>query len=180
MDPAHEAPVASDSAKAQAPDHGVDQAHVLDVAAHLVPQLVLFRRDIHANPELSRAEFRTTAAVAAQLERAGLAPRVRPVGSGLVCDIVPAGSEKLPFLAFRADLDALPIEEANDLEFRSRVPGVMHACGHDLHATIVLGAGLTLAELARRGGGGRAGGGVFPPHRPPPDGGGAAPPPPTP
>ena len=151
MDPAHEAPVASDSAKAQAPDHGVDQAHVLDVAAHLVPQLVLFRLDIHANPELSRAEFRTTAAVAAQLERAGLAPRVRPVGSGLVCDIVPAGREKLPFLAFRADLDALPIEEANDLEFRSRVPGVMHACGHDLHTTVVLGTGLALAELARSG-----------------------------
>jgi amidohydrolase len=146
MDQAHEVPVASDSAPA------TDQyAHVLDVAGHLVPELVLFRRDLHAHPELSRAEFRTTAAIAARLERAGLAPRVRSVGSGLVCDIVPAGSEKLPFLAFRADIDALPVEEANELEFRSRVPGVMHACGHDVHTAVVLGAGLTLAEMARAG-----------------------------
>jgi amidohydrolase len=146
MDQAHGAPVASD------PAPQTDQyAHVLDVAGHLVPELVLFRRDLHAHPELSRAEFRTTAALATRLEQAGLAPRVRGVGSGLVCDIVPAGSEKLPFLAFRADIDALPVEEANDLEFRSRVPGVMHACGHDVHAAVVLGAGLTLAEMARAG-----------------------------
>ena len=149
MDLAHEAPVASDSAPAT--DQHAHVVDVLDVAGHFVPELVLFRRDLHANPELSRAEFRTTAAIAARLERAGLAPRVRGVGTGLVCDIVPAGSEKLPFLAFRADTDALPVEEANELEFRSRVPGVMHACGHDLHTTVVLGAGLALAEMARAG-----------------------------
>ncbi|MEY9935539.1 amidohydrolase [Catenulispora sp. GP43] len=149
MDQAHEAPVASDSAPAS--DQHAHVSDVLDVAGHLVPELVLFRRDLHANPELSRAEFRTTAAIAARLERAGLAPRVRGVGTGLVCDIVPAGSEKLPFLAFRADIDALPVEENNELEFRSRVPGVMHACGHDVHTAVVLGAGLTLAELARAG-----------------------------
>ncbi|NUR28287.1 MAG: amidohydrolase [Catenulispora sp.] len=146
MDLAHEAPVASDSAPA------TDQhTHVLDIAGHLVPELVLFRRDLHANPELSRAEFRTTAAIAAKLERAGLSPRVRGVGSGLVCDIVPPGTAKLPFLAYRADIDALPVEETNELEFRSRVPGVMHACGHDIHTAVVLGTGLTLAELARSG-----------------------------
>ena len=149
MDLAHEVPVASDSAPAT--DQHAHVVDVLDVAGHLVPELVLFRRDLHANPELSRAEFRTTAAIAARLERAGLAPRVRGVGTGLVCDIVPAGSEKLPFLAFRADIDALAVEETNELEFRSRVPGVMHACGHDLHTTVVLGAGLTLAEMARAG-----------------------------
>ena len=149
MDQAHEVPVASDSAPA--PDTTEQHTHVLDVAGHLMPELVLFRRDLHAHPELSRAEFRTTAAIAARLERSGLAPRVRGVGSGLVCDIVPKGSEKLPFLAFRADLDALPVEENSELEFRSRVPGVMHACGHDIHAAVVLGAGLTLAELAREG-----------------------------
>jgi amidohydrolase len=149
MDLAHEAPVASDSAPAT--DQHAHVVDVLDAAGHLVPELVLFRRDLHANPELSRAEFRTTAAIAARLERAGLAPRVRGVGTGLVCDIVPAGREKLPFLAFRADIDALPVEEDNELEFRSRVPGVMHACGHDLHTTVVLGAGLTLAEMARAG-----------------------------
>ncbi|GAA1972750.1 amidohydrolase [Catenulispora subtropica] len=154
MDLAHEAPVASDSAPSlhPAPTPAPDQhTHVLDIAGHLVPELVLFRRDLHANPELSRAEFRTTAAIAAKLERAGLSPRVRGVGSGLVCDIVPPGTEKLPYLAFRADIDALPIEENNELEFRSRVPGVMHACGHDVHTAVVLGTGLTLAELARAG-----------------------------
>ncbi|ACU69716.1 amidohydrolase [Catenulispora acidiphila DSM 44928] len=151
MDLAHEAPVASDSAPAPAPDSSGQHPHVLDVAGHLVPELVLFRRDLHANPELSRAEFRTTAAIAARLERAGLAPRVRGVGTGLVCDIVPAGAEKLPFLAFRADIDALPVEESNELDFRSRVPGVMHACGHDVHTAVVLGAGLTLVEMARAG-----------------------------
>ena len=149
MDQAHQAPVASDSASAS--DQHAHVSDVLDVVGHLVPELVLFRRDLHANPELSRAEFRTTAAIAARLERAGLAPRVRGVGTGLVCDIVPAGSEKLPFLAFRADIDALPVEEANELDFRSRVPGVMHACGHDVHTAVVLGAGLALAELARAG-----------------------------
>jgi amidohydrolase len=162
MDLAHEAPVASDSAPApattpvptpaSAPASVPDQhTHVLDIAGQLVPDLVLFRRDLHANPELSRAEFRTTAAIAARLEHAGLRPRVRSLGSGLVCDVVPRGFEKLPFLALRADLDALPIEEDNDLEFRSRVPGVMHACGHDIHTAVVLGAGLVLAELARAG-----------------------------
>ncbi|MFL6110357.1 MAG: amidohydrolase [Catenulispora sp.] len=148
MDLAHEAPVGSDSAHTPASDQ---HTHVLDVAGHFVPDLVLFRRDLHANPELSRAEFRTTAAIAAKLERAGLSPRVRSVGSGLVCDIVPAGAEKLPFLALRADIDALPVEENNELEFRSRVPGVMHACGHDIHTAVVLGAGLVLAELNRSG-----------------------------
>ena len=122
---------------------------VARVAEHLAPDLVAFRRDLHAHPELSRGEYRTTGQIAARLEAAGLAPRVRPNGTGLVCDIVPRGSEKLPFLAFRADIDALPIEEDNDLEFRSRTPGVMHACGHDVHTTVVLGAGLVLAELAR-------------------------------
>ena len=122
---------------------------VARVAEHLAPDLVAFRRDLHAHPELSRGEYRTTGQIAARLEAAGLAPRVRPNGTGLVCDIVPRGSEKLPFLAFRADIDALPIEEDNDLEFRSRTPGVMHACGHDVHTTVVIGAGLVLAELAR-------------------------------
>jgi amidohydrolase len=124
---------------------------VARVAEHLAPDLVAFRRDLHAHPELSRGEYRTTGQIAARLEAAGLTPRVRPDGTGLVCDIVPRGSEKLPFLAFRADIDALPIEEDNDLEFRSRTPGVMHACGHDVHTTVVLGAGLVLAELARAG-----------------------------
>jgi amidohydrolase len=123
-------------------------SHVLEIAERHAPGLVAFRRDLHAHPELSRAEFRTTEAIAAALSRAGLAPRVRPAGTGVVCDIVPPGTEKLPFLAFRADIDALPVEEANDLEFRSRTPGVMHACGHDIHTAVVLGTGLVLAEMA--------------------------------
>ena len=148
MDLASTAPVVSDSA----PVNPMDQhAHVLGMTAHLVPELIRFRRDLHAHPELSRAEFRTTAVIAERLRQAGLSPRVRSAGTGLVCDIVPKGGEKLPFLAFRADIDALPIEEAHDLEFSSRTPGIMHACGHDIHTAVVLGTGLVLADLAREG-----------------------------
>ena len=148
MDLASGAPVSTEPAPFNATD-----LHLLGdgLANALVPELVAFRRDLHAHPELSRGEFRTTARIADALTAAGLRPRIREAGTGLVCDIVPRGAEKLSYLAFRADIDALPIEEANDLEFRSRTPGVMHACGHDVHATVVLGTGLALAELARRG-----------------------------
>ncbi|WP_431948903.1 M20 family metallopeptidase [Actinacidiphila sp. bgisy167] len=113
-------------------------------------ELVAFRRDLHMNPELGRQEFRTTAAVKARLEQAGLSPRVLPGGTGLVCDIGATDPER-PRLALRADLDALPIPDTKRVEYRSTVPGRAHACGHDVHTTVVLGAGLVLAELEREG-----------------------------
>jgi len=118
----------------------------------LESELIAFRRDLHAHPELSRREHRTTAAVADRLEAAGFAVRLLPV-SGLVADL---GAEHPAYrVALRADLDALPVPEATGLPFTSTVSGVCHACGHDVHTSAVLGAGLLLkareGELLARG-----------------------------
>jgi amidohydrolase len=109
--------------------------------------LVKVRREIHSHPELARAEHRTTALIADALEAAGLRPAVLPGGAGLWCDI----GEQPPAVALRADLDALPIPDTKSVPYRSTVDGVAHACGHDVHTTVVLGAGLALAGLAARG-----------------------------
>ncbi|MEU5612019.1 amidohydrolase [Streptomyces sparsogenes] len=118
-------------------------------------ELIAFRRDIHMHPELGNREFRTTAAIKARLEQAGLTPRVLPTGTGLVCDIGAASGAgegaALPMLALRADIDGLPIPDTKSVPYRSTVPDRAHACGHDVHTTVVLGAGLVLAELAREG-----------------------------
>ena len=116
--------------------------------ADLRDELVGIRRDIHAHPELGRTEVRTTALVADRLRAAGLEPHLLP-GSGLVCDIGPgpatSGHQRI---ALRADLDALPVLDATGLPWASTSRGVAHACGHDVHTTAVLGAGLLLAQLA--------------------------------
>jgi amidohydrolase len=104
-------------------------------------ELIAFRRDLHAHPELGRQEHRTTAAVLARLTRAGLAPRVLDVGTGVVCDIGLAG----PLVLLRADIDALPLADAKAVPYRSTVAGVCHACGHDVHTTVLVGAALALA-----------------------------------
>ncbi|RDG35952.1 amidohydrolase [Streptomyces corynorhini] len=125
-------------------------------------ELIAFRRDMHMHPELGNQEFRTTAALKSRLERAGLAPRVLSTGTGLVCDIgIPraAGAGQgsadgggRPMLALRADIDALPIPDTKTgVPYRSTVPDRAHACGHDVHTAAVLGAGLVLADLDRRG-----------------------------
>jgi amidohydrolase len=117
--------------------------------------LIAFRRDIHTHPELGFHELRTTARIVEQLRAAGLNPRVLPGKAGLICDIDPiAGSAADPAmgrLALRADIDALPIRESAELPFRSTIDGISHACGHDVHTTAVLGAGIFLAEQARAG-----------------------------
>ena len=111
-------------------------------------ELVAFRRDLHAHPEPGYAEFRTTERIRARLTKAGLRPRILPGGTGLTCDIGPKDG---PMVALRADIDALPLQDEKDMGYRSTVPGVAHACGHDVHTTMVLGAGLFLAELAASG-----------------------------
>ncbi|MFI7411318.1 M20 family metallopeptidase [Streptomyces sp. NPDC049627] len=114
-------------------------------------ELIEFRRDLHMHPELGNQEFRTTAAIKARLEKAGLQPRVLAIGTGLICDIGEPDGER-PMLALRADIDGLPIPDTkSDCPYRSTVPDRAHACGHDVHTTVVLGAGLVLAELHRRG-----------------------------
>lgn len=115
-------------------------------------ELIAFRRDLHMHPELGNQEFRTTAAIKARLERAGLAPRVLDSGTGLICDVGTRNADTPPVLALRADIDALPIPDTKTgVPYRSTVPDRAHACGHDVHTTAVLGAGLVLAGLDRQG-----------------------------
>ncbi|TXL90523.1 amidohydrolase [Streptomyces sp. IB2014 016-6] len=120
-------------------------------------ELIAFRRDMHMHPELGNQEFRTTAALKHRLEQAGLVPRVLNTGTGLFCDIgtrdgATAASGVRPMLALRADIDALPIPDTKaGVAYRSTVPDRAHACGHDVHTTAVLGAGLVLAALDREG-----------------------------
>lgn len=129
-------------------------AEVERLAKAIDDELVVVRRDLHAHPELGRAEVRTTRVVRDRLESAGLRPSVLPTGTGLICD-VPASaggaSPAAPYLALRADIDALSVMDMKDVPYRSTVPGVCHACGHDVHTAVVLGAGLVLAELSARG-----------------------------
>lgn len=104
------------------------------------------RRDLHAHPELSWAEQRTAAEVAKHLEHAGVDTRPMPRG-GLLAEI---GSGPGPLVALRADLDALPVDDRSGDPWASTVPGVAHACGHDVHTTGLLGAGLALQAVADR------------------------------
>lgn len=109
------------------------------------PDVVRWRRHIHAQPELSRQEVNTTELVMAELTAAGLQPRRLPLGTGVVCDF---GPDDGPRIALRADMDALPITEHTGLAFSSTVEGVSHACGHDAHTAILIGVGCLLASLA--------------------------------
>lgn len=115
-------------------------------------ELVSIRRDLHAHPELARTEERTTRVVAERLRAAGLTPHLL-TGSGLWCDIGPSvAASGVRRVALRADLDALPVPDTCGLPWASTHRGVAHACGHDVHTTAVLGAGLALARLAADGG----------------------------
>lgn len=111
---------------------------------NLLPDLIAFRRDLHAHPELSFQEFRTTDKIVARLEAAGLEPR-RLEGTGVVVDV----GEGPIATALRGDIDALPIIEETGLPFASLNHGVTHACGHDVHTACALGAALVLAEQHR-------------------------------
>ena len=110
---------------------------------HHDAELVAFRRHLHAHPEPSGEEHETTRLLAQRLAAAGLAPRVLTSGTGLICDV---GSGPGPVVALRADIDALAMQDLKQTEPRSTRDGVAHACGHDVHTAIVLGAGLHLAE----------------------------------
>ena len=113
-------------------------------------ELVEFRRDLHANPETGYAEHRTTRRVALRLAAAGLRPAILPKGTGLLVDIGTDYSER-SVVALRADLDALPMADEKNVPYASTVPGACHACGHDVHTTVLLGTGLFLAQQAAAG-----------------------------
>jgi amidohydrolase len=111
-------------------------------------ELVDFRRDLHAHPEIGYHEHRTTRKIKLRLEAAGLRPTVLPKGTGLLVDI---GSGTESVVGLRADLDALPLSDEKNVPYRSTVPNACHACGHDVHTTVLLGAGLFLARTAAAG-----------------------------
>ncbi|MGQ0576603.1 MAG: amidohydrolase [Pseudonocardia sp.] len=112
------------------------------LAAHSA-DVIGYRRSLHAFPELARHETRSTELVRHALLAAGLEPRTLRGGTGLICDV--GHGERC--VALRADMDALPLSEDTGLPFSSTVPGVMHACGHDAHTAMLLGAGLALASV---------------------------------
>lgn len=126
-----------------------DYDNVASVSAFtepLIDQLIDFRRELHRNPELSFAEHQTTQRIMETLQAAGLSPQ-RMSDTGAFVDI---GQGPIR-IGFRADIDALPVLEETDLEYSSLVEGVAHACGHDIHTTVMLGVALALNNLNEAG-----------------------------
>ncbi len=113
----------------------------------LTPRLIEIRRHLHSHPELSGQEQQTSAYVAGVLSSSGLQVQQQVGKLGVVGELPGQGSD-LRLLAIRTDMDALPIQELTGLDFASKQPGVMHACGHDVHTTVGLGTAMILAELA--------------------------------
>jgi amidohydrolase len=120
---------------------------IVNRVADLHPEITAWRRDIHAHPELLYEVHRTAALVADKLRSFGCDEVVTGIGrTGVVGIIRGARPGSARTIALRADMDALPIEEANDLAYKSTVPGKMHACGHDGHTAMLLGAARYLTE----------------------------------
>lgn len=117
------------------------------LAKTLTPRLIEIRRHLHSHPELSGQEHQTAAYVAGVLSSSGLQVQQAIGKLGVLGEIQGQGGDPR-CLAIRTDMDALPIQERTDLEFASKLPGVMHACGHDVHTTVGLGAAMVLAEIA--------------------------------
>ena len=120
---------------------------MIERAQELSEMLVAARRDFHRHPELSFQEHRTAQKVAERLGELGVQVRTGVGKTGVVGDLGEAG----PRIAIRADMDALPIQESNEVSYASQVPGVMHACGHDVHVACLLGVAQLLAEDASAG-----------------------------
>ena len=119
---------------------------VLNRAAELQDEVTQWRRHIHQNPELNYDVFKTAAFVAEKLRAFGCDEVVEGIGRTGVVGLIRGRKGDGPTIALRADMDALPIEEETNLPYRSRTPGKMHACGHDGHTTMLLGAARYLAE----------------------------------
>ncbi|UII34490.1 M20 family metallopeptidase [Fulvivirga ulvae] len=119
---------------------------IKELAARNAGEIVNIRRHIHANPELSYQEYNTAKYVAEQLKAIGITPREGVAETGLTA-VIEGRNPESKVLALRADMDALPILEANNVEYKSKNEGVMHACGHDAHTSSLLGSAKILHEL---------------------------------
>jgi hypothetical protein len=112
------------------------------------PEIIKIRRFIHMNPELSNREFETARLIASKLSALGLETRTGVAKTGVVGLL--RGGQPGPTVALRADMDALPIQETTNVPFQSLNPGVMHACGHDIHMAVALGTAMVLKDLKDR------------------------------
>ena len=110
-------------------------------------EMVALRRHLHTHPEPSGEEFETSLLMYQKLGRRGVGVRLGPDGRGVIADSDSTQQADLPLLALRADMDALHIQDAKEVEYRSACPGVMHACGHDAHTAITFGTMLALRQL---------------------------------
>ncbi|MBV9875571.1 MAG: amidohydrolase [Verrucomicrobia bacterium] len=110
------------------------------------PKLIAYRRQIHQHPDLSGQERNTARFISHVLAGAAIPHRIAANGCGIITDIIRSPDPAAPVIALRADIDALPIQEETDIPFRSNNPGVMHACGHDAHAAMLLTTALALKQ----------------------------------
>src|ERR1051326_7705733 len=118
---------------------------IKSLAKKYAPEIIEVRHHLHAHPELSYQEFETSKFVQSKLEELGIPFEIKAT-TGVVGLIKGKDPDKR-IIALRADMDALPIKEANDVAYRSTKDGVMHACGHDVHTSCLLGAAKILNEL---------------------------------
>lgn len=125
--------------------HNFMLTQIKDLAEELAPRLIEIRRHIHAHPELSGQEHQTAAYVAGVLSTCGLVVQEAVGRTGVIGELVGRTDNRL--IAIRTDMDALPIAERTGLEYASRQPGMMHACGHDVHTTVGLGTAMVLSRL---------------------------------
>ena len=112
------------------------------MSLHSTEQLISWRRELHQNPELSNHETATTERITRWLKQGDIHPLALPLKTGVVVEI----GQGEPLIALRADIDALPINEATDRPWKSQNPGVMHACGHDIHTSVMLGVAHRLKQ----------------------------------
>jgi amidohydrolase len=129
--------------------HHHDEQHhektIMDEAEKLQPELIAIRQHLHANPELSYNEFNTAAFISSYLERLGIEHKKGVAGTGIIGYLRGTGAGSLN-IGLRAEMDALPVTENNEVTYKSRKPGVMHACGHDAHMAMLLGTAVILKK----------------------------------
>ena len=118
---------------------------IKELSAKYAPEFITVRQHLHANPELSYQEFETSKFIQVKLKEFGIPFEIKAT-TGVV-GLIKGKNPESRIMAIRADMDALPILEENDIPYKSKNKGVMHACGHDVHTTCLLGAAKILQEL---------------------------------
>ena len=119
---------------------------IKDLTITFLPEIIGFRRYLHKHPELSFQEHETSLFITQKLDKMGIKYTTGHAGTGIIAELY-GNSPQGKTIALRADMDALPIEEENELDYKSVNSGVMHACGHDAHVASLLGTALIMKEL---------------------------------